>query len=73
MRPIGRLVIIFTVITLGLVLDGNWFKYIYTSNKAVTPICILYIRIPSIKKLRFLKYKSSSSLQASVFNGDGEV
>ena len=44
------------------VLDGSWFKHIYTSSKAVTPICVLYIKIPLIKGLRFLKYKSSLSL-----------
>ena len=34
---------------------------------------MLYIRMPLIKGPRFLGYKSSSSLQASAFNGDGEV
>jgi hypothetical protein len=58
----GILVVIFTVITPRLVLDGNWFKYIYTGNKAVILIYILYIRIPLIKGLRFLGYKSSLSL-----------
>ena len=59
MRPIGRLVAIFIVITPRLVLDGNWFKYIYTGNKVVTLICILYIRILLIKGLKSLKYRSS--------------
>ena len=54
MRLIGRLVIIFAVITLGLVLDGSWFKYIYASSKAVTLIRMLYIKMPLIKGLKFL-------------------
>ena len=29
--------------------------------------------MPLIKKLKFLRYKSSSSLQANTFNSDGEV
>ena len=62
MQLIGRLVIIFIIIPPKLVLDRSWFKYIYTGNKAVTPIYILYIRIPLIKKPKFLGYKSSLSL-----------
>ena len=54
MRLIDRLIIIFIVIILGLVLDGSWFKYIYTSSKAVTLIYILYVKILLIKGLRSL-------------------
>jgi hypothetical protein len=56
-----------------LVLDGSWFEYIYTGSKAVTLICVLYIRILLIKGLRSLGYRSSLSLQAKVFNGNGKV
>ena len=58
----GRLKVIFIVITLKLVLDRSWFKYIYTGNKAVTLIYILYIRIPLIKGPRSLGYRSTLSL-----------
>ena len=58
----GKLEIIFIAITPRLVLDGSWFKHIYISNKAVTPIRVLYIKMPLIKGLRFLGYKSSLSL-----------
>ena len=34
---------------------------------------MLYIRKPLIKKVKFLKYKSSLSLQASAFNSDGKI
>ena len=51
----GKSVIIFVIITPRLVLDRSWFKYIYTSSKAVTPIHILYIKIPLIKKPKSLE------------------
>ena len=58
----GRLVVIFIVITPRSALDGSWFKYIYTGNKAVTLIYMLYIKMPLIKGLKFLGYRSSLSL-----------
>ena len=34
---------------------------------------MLYIKMPLIKGLRFLGYKSNLSLQTNIFNGDGKV